>query len=94
MTPSDSTLMFEALPFDELFPVDAPQRLTALQAIIPKVVRALKVDPKLVKAMNDMKNDPLPFEFTPEHVAMWEIINAMMTGRRCVAGVSLAGLYH
>jgi hypothetical protein len=47
-------------------------------------------NPKLVQAINNIKNNPLPFEFTPEHVAMFEIINAMMAGRLSVAGVSLA----
>jgi hypothetical protein len=51
-------------------------------------------NPKLVQAINNIKNNPLPFEFTPEHVAMFEIINAMMAGRLSVAGVSLASLYH
>jgi hypothetical protein len=46
-----------------------------------KVVRRLKVNPKLVQAINNIKNNPLPFEFTPEHVAMFEITNAMMAGR-------------
>jgi len=86
--------MLIALPFDELFPADSPDRLVALHAIIPKVVRALKIDTKLVQAMNNMKNNPLPFEFTPEHVAVHEIINAMLAGKRSVAGVSLASLYH
>jgi hypothetical protein len=85
--------MMKALPFDELFPANSPERLIALQNIIPKLVRALKINPKVVQAMNSMKSNPLTFEFTPEHVAMYEIINAMLAGRRSVAGVSLSSLY-
>jgi hypothetical protein len=40
------------------------------------------------------EKNPLPFKFTPEHEAMYEILSAMMSGRRSVAGVSLASLYH
>jgi hypothetical protein len=90
----NQALMLKALPFDELFPADSPERLVLLNAIMPKVVRALKVNPKQVQALNNMKRNPLPSEFTPEHAAMFEIINAMMAGRLSVAGVSLSSLYH
>jgi hypothetical protein len=86
--------MLKLLPFDELFPADAPERLIALHALIPKVVRALKIDSKEVQALSNRKRHPLPFEFTPEHEAIYEILRAMMARRRSVAGVSLASIYH
>jgi hypothetical protein len=86
--------MLKPLPFDELFPADAPERLIALNALIPKVVRALKINPNGVQALNNMKTNPLSFEFTSEHEAMYEILDAMLAGRRSVAGVSLASLFH
>jgi hypothetical protein len=86
--------MLKLLPIDELFPADAPERLIALHALIPKVVRALKIDSKEVQALSNMKRHPLPFEFTPEHEAMFEILMAMMVRRRsccrCQLGESLS----
>jgi hypothetical protein len=83
--------MLKLLPFDELFPADAPERLIALNAIIPKVVRALKINSRLFQPM---KNNSLGFELTPKHVAMYAILEAMVEGKRSVASVSLASLYH